>query len=153
MQVVSQLPWLESNPVALTVSSSEGQAWKRWTIGLLFSLVIGHFVIEVSLNFLRSLLSVPRRKGIPAWLIGALEKLFFTIMIGVRDVELSSDIPMAMITWLGLKLAANWNREEHELKDDRRAGAVSAMLAGLVSMLFAFIGGLLCRGSISFDLE
>jgi hypothetical protein len=152
MQAVSQLPWLGSTPMAVTVSSWEAQAWKRWTIGLLFSLIVGHFVIAVSLDFLRYSVGVPKLEAIPASLTGLLERLFFTIVIGVRDVELTSEIPMAMVAWLGLKLAANWNRDEHELKDKSRAGAVSAALAGLVSMLFAFVGGLLCRGSISFGL-
>lgn len=72
--------------------------------------------------------------------------MFFTVVIGVSE-HVPSDILTAMFAWLAVKMAANWNRDQSSPKAVR-AGAVSAALAGLVSMLFAFIGGLLCRGSL-----
>jgi hypothetical protein len=51
-----------------------------------------------------------------------------------------------MIAWLALKLAANWQFRE-DIKDpvDRTNYKFSAILAGLLSMLFAYLGGLAIR--------
>jgi hypothetical protein len=54
-----------------------------------------------------------------------------------------------MVAWLGVKLATNWNHPDWKDKPDTRTYAFSALLGGLVSMLFAFIGGLVCAGRLS----
>jgi hypothetical protein len=149
---LSQLPfpWLESDTRSVTVIISTGDAsiWKRWILGLFISLVIGWLVTEVFLGFLRSWLRITKLPGIPSALTGIVERLFFTAVVGVKSVELTAEIPTAMVAWLGLKLAANWQSKNHPVRDNR-AGAVSAALAGLISMLFAFVGGLVCRGELS----
>ena len=53
-----------------------------------------------------------------------------------------------MMGWLALKLATNWNRKDMELNSKARPFAFTALLAGLVSMLFAALGGMVCRGSL-----
>lgn len=50
-----------------------------------------------------------------------------------------------MIVWLGLKLASNWNRPE-QTDPSTRIYAFTALLAGLLSMLFSFLGGWICSG-------
>ena len=82
----------------------------------------------------------------PAWLTGLVERLFFTIIVAV-DL---SGIAIAMLAWLGLKLAINWNRLGIDLGVEhseilRARFGFSAALAGLVSMIFALIGGLICQ--------
>jgi hypothetical protein len=52
----------------------------------------------------------------------------------------------AMMGWLALKLATNWNRKDMESDPKARPFAFTALLSGLVSMLFAALGGLICRG-------
>jgi hypothetical protein len=49
----------------------------------------------------------------------------------------------AMMAWLALKMLTHWNRP-----GDNKipyAGAFTALLAGLISMLFALLGGLLWK--------
>ena len=57
-----------------------------------------------------------------------------------------------MIGWLTLKMVTNWNRPRDE-EIDRTTGALSALLAGLVSMMFALIGGLIVNGTIRISCE
>lgn len=51
-----------------------------------------------------------------------------------------------MMGWLALKLATNWNSKKMEDDPKARPFAFTALLAGLVSMLFATLGGLVCGG-------
>lgn len=122
---------------------------KAWFTGLLFSLVVGGLVTWLFLKILRRSLCISPlfddRKRVPPWLTGATERLFFTLLIGL-GVE---GITGPMIGWLALKLATNWNHPDWKDKPNARTFALSALLAGLISMLFAYIGGLLCASKIS----
>ena len=80
----------------------------------------------------------PTESGIPAWLTGATERLLFTMLVAF-DFD---GIAPAMMAWLALKLASNWNRLGREVG---RFGAFSALLAGALSMLFSLAGGLIIR--------
>jgi hypothetical protein len=53
-----------------------------------------------------------------------------------------------MVGWLALKMATNWNHPDWKQKPSARSFAFSALLGGLVSMLFALIGGLVCAGTL-----
>lgn len=119
----------------------------QWFSGLGFSLFVGGLVTWLFLRLLRSTLGeMPRlsHKGIPAWLTGGVERLFFTVLVGLEV----SGAPAAMIGWLALKLATDWNHPDWKEKAAAREFAVSALLGGLVSMLFALIGGLICAGKL-----
>jgi hypothetical protein len=50
-----------------------------------------------------------------------------------------------MLTWLTLKMATNWNHPDWNNVPETRAYALSALLGGLVSMMFALGGGLIAR--------
>jgi len=128
---------------------------KDWLIGLFFSLVVGSIVTPLFLKGLRRWLGTlpkPRlsngSKEVPAWIIGVLERLFFTVLIGL-DV---SGAPTAMVGWLALKMATNWNHPAWKEKPDMRAFALSALLGGLVSMFFALLGGLVCARRLSLGI-
>lgn len=116
----------------------------HWIAGLAFSLVVGHLVTSHFLSLLRKKLeldSLPKgRRRISPSLTGAIERLFFTVLIGFD----MSGASAAMIAWLALKLATNWNHLDWKGNPDARTRALSALLAGLVSMLFALIGGVIC---------
>ncbi len=127
----------------------------QWIIGLFFSLVVGGIVTWLFLRFLRNLLGKQNKvliftdgKEVPAWLTGAVERLFFTVLVGLEV----SGAPTAMIGWLALKLATNWNHPDWKDKPGARAFAFSALLAGLVSMLFALLGGLVCARKLSLGI-
>jgi hypothetical protein len=81
------------------------------------------------------------KEEVPGWVTGAVERLFFTVLVGFE----SQGVPALMLVWIGLKMATNWNHPTWKDLPESRAYALSALLAGLVSMLFAFLGGLLIR--------
>jgi hypothetical protein len=113
-------------------------------LGFAISCVLGHFVVKSFLGWLSHRLEVPRdpnAKRTPPWLTGFLERVFFTIAVAVN----ATGVLPAMIAWLVLKLAANWQYRE-DIKDNNSVNRTNykftAILAGLLSMLFAYIGGL-----------
>ena len=130
--------------------------WIQVLVGFAFSLGLGYVVVSLFLKCLRQYMKVEpkpgsdlRTKGVPSGLMGLVERLFFTIVIAF-DISGAS---VAMIAWLGAKLASNWNlraREAHDEEDRLIAVqfSVSAAVAGLLSMMFALLGGLICRGDI-----
>jgi hypothetical protein len=74
---------------------------------------------------------------ISPWLTGLVERSFFLTLVVAR-IE---GVPEAMMAWLALKLAANWQRYNAEVEPRARARTMLALLAGLISLVFAFIGG------------
>jgi hypothetical protein len=95
----------------------------RWIIGFVFSLVIGQFATKYFMGWLHSYLGFDpqwREKNIgfgqrlvPSWLMGLLERLFFTILVAFDVSALSPGI----MTWLLIKMASNWNRINPPRKD------------------------------------
>lgn len=83
--------------------------------------------------------AVPR---VPSWLTGAVERFFFTLLVAY---DVSGTGP-AMVGWLALKFATNWNHPDWAKYPQARPFAFSALLAGLLSMLFALLGGRMARG-------
>jgi hypothetical protein len=120
-----------------------------WILGLLFSLLAGHFGTQYFKDWLRSRINLDEKtalsetnsKRIPPEVTGLVERSFFTIVVGVNLTGAST----AMIGWLALKMATNWNHPDWKDKPEARSFAFSALLSGLVSMGFATLGGLICR--------
>lgn len=112
-----------------------------WIIGLSVSLLIGMVTGPILCSIRKKYTDEhkPKDPRIPPTLVGLIERLFFTILIGA---EISGG-GVAMATWIFVKMATNWNG----FKDDR-AGAISGLLGSLISMFFALIGGLICRGRL-----
>ena len=144
----------------------------RLTIGVVFSLFVGHLLIKKILKILRTYIrfdvsgiNVAERE-IPPWLVGILERSFFTVVIAF-DVSAAG---AAIMAWVAIKMATDWNRinvknvppsgappsakstvpinsstiDEATL----RVFALSALYGSLLSMFFALIGGLICKGDI-----
>ena len=132
------------------------EPWVNWLAGLIFSLGFGHVGTVLFLKYLRSYMKLGVKPGtqsdhkeIPPWLMGTCERFIFTMAVAFG---LSGTV-VGMMAWLGLKMATYWNRpgfapdkEEEQFK--RIRFALSAALAGLISMTFALIGGLICNGEI-----
>lgn len=128
----------------------------RLLSGLAVSLLLGAAVVQIVLWLVRRILGVgakellPQKakvKGVPGWLTGVIERLFFTLLIAANV----QGVPTAMMAWIGLKLATNWNHPRW--KDEPAQWTVfafTALLAGLVSMLFAYIGGWIVLGDRKF---
>lgn len=125
---------------------------KYWIFGLLFSVVVGGGVTALFLYALRGLLGLADKpnpknrniKRVPPWITGTVERLVFAVFIGS---DIAGTAP-AMIGWLALKLATNWNRDDWNNNPKARPFAFTALLAGLVSMLFAALGGFICKGEL-----
>lgn len=126
---------------------------KLWLIGLTFSVIGGGLVVWALLNILRKWMrlrpnsrkegkNAPR--GVPPFITGAVERLFFSVLVAF-SVE---GFAAAMVAWLALKLATNWNRDFWKKTSSARLYGFSALLAGLISMLFAFAGGLIAKGNL-----
>jgi hypothetical protein len=114
-----------------------------WACGLLFAVGVGHYCVKYSLNHLRMMMGGLRKPAnalaleVSPGLTGFVERLFFAVLVGA-SVE---GYPTAMMGWLALKLATNWNHKDMEGEAGARAFALTALLAGALSMLFAFWGG------------
>ena len=134
--------------------------FSRWFFGLgIFALGIGWLSTFLLLNVLRSYIKTKaaERKelevydefmtaaDIPSWLIGLGERTFFAILVAFNV----SATAVAMIVWVAVKMLYDWNilwRQRENITI--RSLALSGLLGNIVSMLFALIGGLICRGSI-----
>ena len=122
--------------------------FNNWVVGLIVSLVLGGVITELFVQLMRKLLSVqkssPNTKRFPSWLTGAMERLFFTVLLGLN----AAGIAPAMMAWLALKMATNWNRSDEKEKPETRTLGFIALVAGLISMGFAYIGGSFANGTI-----
>lgn len=113
-----------------------------WIVGLVITTLVGHFVLVAFLDWLRGRSGLEKKtlRGVPAGITGITERIFFASLVAVD----ASGYSTAMMGWLALKLATNWNHPDRK-DDDRRVWAFSALVAGLLSMLVAFFGGLFIR--------
>ena len=141
-----------------------------WILGLLISLLIGHYVTKKILNLLRSHVGcddeamtrflashalnrnnstnethsddpdVLELNQVPPGLQGVLERFFFTIIIAFNV----SGAAVAMMGWLAVKMVTNLNRGDLPSRPIVRARALTGLIGGLVSLTFALIGGLIC---------
>ena len=113
-------------------------------LGFAISCGLGHFIVGYFLRRLREYIGLPPKeeKGTPPWLTGLLERFFFTIAVAVN----ATGVLPAMIAWLGLKLVANWQLREDIPDPVTKANyKFTAIVAGLLSMLFAYVGGLVIQ--------
>jgi hypothetical protein len=114
-----------------------------WVLGFTISCLLGHFVVGWFHRWLTGRLDLCANlteKRTPPPLTGLLERVFFTVAVAMN----ASGVLPAMMTWLVLKLAANWQyRDDTDSPVTKANRKFRAILAGLVSMLFAYVGGLL----------
>jgi len=136
-------------------------------LGLLISLLFGHYLTRASLDFLRCNFLRDIKEdhkfenyGILDSLFGSLERLFFT---GIVAFDISGTA-VAMMGWIAIKMASNWefqlkefaskqyvklSEEEKKLKEKEslkmRGLLFCALLGNIISLSFAFVGGLFCR--------
>ena len=123
--------------------------------GFAISLLIGHVGVVIFRDKLRDYMGAEQEEGLPGtkpvpnWLLGMVERSFFTILVAL-DV---AGYAVTMIAWLGVKMAASWTRvgseDEGKAYDIAQRGlAVSALVVGLISMGFALAGGLICWNAL-----
>ncbi len=129
----------------------------RWVIGLIIvSLGGGTLAAWGALKLWR-----PKKEahdgnnGVPAWVMGLGERLFFTLVIAFWVPGAA----IAMVMWITVKMVTGWNRpiptgkqndakvEKDELNKKVRQ-AMATLFVDLVSMFFALVGGLIAAGQI-----
>jgi sterol desaturase/sphingolipid hydroxylase (fatty acid hydroxylase superfamily) len=127
---------------------------ESWTLGLLVA-IVGGLIVTAAFHWLlgRYLRLPPKDKlrqvrRVPASLTGIVERLFFAVLVGFQV----SGAPTAMIAWIALKLATNWNNPKWNEAQRFRAFAYRALLTGLVSMLCALVGGMIAADLIHVDI-
>jgi MFS superfamily sulfate permease-like transporter len=128
------------------------ESWFRWLVAAFVALPIGHIAASQMRNWLRR--KIPKKEGeaepthyLPASVIGYLERTFFGLVIAFEV----SGAAVAMMAWIAAKLAANWNRWDEKEESARRkaiAYSISALLSGMVSMIFALVAGLIASKKI-----
>ena len=140
-----------------------------WAIGFTVSVIFGGLGAEGASMFIWwwcEIKEEKQRKKISPILTGVIERTLFTLFIALSPpIFLPATIP-AMMGWLALKLAANWNHGTQKIPGSSPAAgnqpaagpqeasgdegeyirmrALNAILVGLVSLAFAYAGGLIC---------
>lgn len=117
--------------------------------GLAAAMVAGHFGTGWFLEFLERSAGLGRRseeKRVPAWITGGFERLL-TFGLVVTDFPGFQNVILA---WLAAKLAANWQRAEPanatEIeRQEYRTRAQIALMAGVLSIAFAYFGGMVAK--------
>ena len=130
-----------------------------WLAGLLFSVVVGFLVTPVVQRGVDAYARLPERddsaefiRRIPPNLTGTIERILFTCLVAFNV----SGWLAAMIGWMGVKMAANWNSAEAANFGTARdvtpreiiSRRFSAIITGTASLTIAAIGGLIWRGMI-----
>lgn len=118
-------------------------------LGLAIALIGGGFAAWAFSAVTSSLLKLPPKSSstvarIPPWLTGLVERSFFVILVATQ-VE---GIPEAMIGWLAIKLAVNWQKLDSEKNPDAQTRGLLALLCGAISLAFAYVGGAILSGVI-----
>ena len=125
----------------------------RWLVGGTIALIGGGVAAWLFLAISKRLLGIPGKpesgaKRVPPWLTGAIERSFFFVLVTAG----SQAVAPAMIGWLALKLATNWNHPSWNTKTEVRTHALLGLLAGLVSLGFAYVGALIACGELRVGL-
>ena len=140
--------------------------------GLLVALFGGHLAVWWTLKTLRDDYNTKLIRWDDTVFLGSIERLFFSVATAFN----LSGIAIGMVAWIAAKMAANWSSvesterykkvvhreatmsdaspdEEEAILDSLFTNLVrlrfSALIAGLVSMLFALVGALIAtRGQL-----
>jgi hypothetical protein len=132
-----------------------------WILGSVVALVLGHVWTVTALRLIRNYVYVQTLKrqeqigaiyidslALPGWTVGTIERVFFGALVAF-------DIPATaagMVTWILIKMATDWHRilgSGQQNKDPMygpRSLAFGSLLGSMISLLFALIGGMVCRG-------
>jgi hypothetical protein len=138
-----------------------------WIIGLFVSLIVGQFAAGVLTVKLRQYLhKKPQFKirpigdewrlyagidfypplkeserSVPIWLTGPMERLFFTLIVAFQ----LSGAAIAMVAWITIKMFTSDTKRKERHAEDAFPFQFTGLLGNLTSMLFALVGGLICR--------
>lgn len=114
-----------------------------WILGYSVA-ALGHFPAKWFVDHFRG--EITEQPAVPNWATGLVERIIFATLVWARF----SGVVIAMLLWLTLKLAANWGAEgrfsdtQQPVQEIARI-RLTAVVAGLISLFFAALGGLVLR--------
>jgi hypothetical protein len=116
-----------------------------WVLGLGVSILCGHIFTELFLRALRACVKIDYSgpNAVFPWIIGMLERLLITMLISLNIQAVGAFIG----SWIMAKAALVW-KDLTGSDDDRKRG-YTALLATLISVAFAVVGGAICTGELS----
>ena len=131
-----------------------------WILGGAVALVLGHLWITSFLKVVRNCIYCYAKKNeeeiddvfirslaVPAAVVGVAERIFFGTLVAF-DISATA---AAMVTWILVKMVTDWNRILASTgKWGPRSLAFSSLLANIISLFFALIGGLICRKALPY---
>ncbi len=129
----------------------------RWVAGLVVSLVLGEWLTRKSVDYITEEMKERGKEidiisdyqykafwGLPYFssrITGTIERLVLTILVAFDAFGLA----IAMVVWISVKVTT----DRLAFKDGKEAWQkqlpFSALLGSMISLSFAFIGGLICR--------
>ena len=129
-----------------------------WVLGPVVALLLGHLWTTSFLKVIRNCIYCYAQKHkekiddiytqslpLPTTVLGVIERIFFGALVAFDISETAAE----MVTWIFVKMATDWNRIlEAGSKKGPRSLAFGSLLASMISLLFALIGGLICRMAI-----
>ncbi len=124
----------------------------RWDVGLIIvSIALGNYGIQGVLWLLRRGPGLGTAPELPAQEKGLLERLVFT---PIAFYSLTVGISM-MLFWIAGYTAINWKYADEEIPDDQderkeeleklRRHQRASFIGSMISMLFVFIGAIICK--------
>lgn len=128
-------------------------------LGTFFALGMGHVCTTTALKFIRNHIYNEALKrdeiiekiyvdtlSVPGWFLGFVERTFFGTLVAFEV----SATAAGMLTWLLIKMATDWHKMiDAGSKNGPRSLAFGSLIAGMISLFFALIGGLMCRGALN----
>jgi hypothetical protein len=84
--------------------------------------------------------------GVPVWFVGNFERILAVILVAAHVSEAYT----VLAAWLAAKLATSWQRLPIDTGNEQRnrqirAGTLVALIAGVISVSFGIVAGLLFR--------
>jgi hypothetical protein len=135
-----------------------------WVLGSVVALLLGHMWTVTVLNLIRNYIygQTLRRQeqiapiyidslALPGWTVGTIERVFFGALVAF-DISATA---AGMVTWILVKMATDWHRilgagQQNAGPADPMYGprslAFGSLLGSMISLFFALIGGMVCRG-------
>ena len=135
-----------------------------WIHGSVVALVLGQLWTDTTLRLIRNYVysqALKRKEkiediyvdslAVPGWMVGMIERAFFGALVAFNI----SATAAGMVTWILVKMATDWHRilgSSNQSKDAMygpRSLAFGSLLAGMISLFFALMGGMVCRKFLS----
>ena len=132
-----------------------------WIHGSVVALVLGHLWTVTALHLIRNYVygrTLKRQEQIaaiyidslalPGWAVGTIERVFFGALVAF-DISATA---AGMVTWILVKMATDWHRilgsgqQNADPMYGPRSLAFGSLLGSMISLFFALIGGMVCRG-------